>query len=156
MENNAGTSRRSSLEGRRATCGYILAMGANRLPLINQWERMHGRDADSAGRPRVVGGGVAGPVRDRTARAALPKVPEGFEVRLVAAVPAVLYPCQVATAPDGSLFVAEDPMDQVGPSEAKPIDRILLFRDGKEPVVFADGFNADLRHGLARRGSSTS
>ena len=28
-------------------------------------------------------------------------------------------------------------MDQVGPAN-KPIDRILLFRDGKEPVVFAD------------------
>ena len=74
-------------------------------------------------------------------RAALPKVPDDFAVRLVAAVPAVQYPCQVATAPDGSLFVAEDPMDQVGPA-SKPIDRILLFKDGKEPVVFADKLNA--------------
>ena len=55
-----------------------------------------------------------------------PKVPEGFKIRLVAAVPAVQYPCQVATAPDGSLFVAEDPMDQVGPAN-KPIDRILAL-----------------------------
>lgn len=70
-----------------------------------------------------------------------PKVPDGFAIRLVAAVPAVEYPCQVATAPDGSLFVGEDPMDQVGPAD-KPIDRILLFRDGKEPVVFADKLNA--------------
>ena len=75
------------------------------------------------------------------ARAQLPKVPDGFKIRLVAAVPAVQYPCQVATAPDGSLFVGEDPMDQVGPA-TKPIDRILLFRDGKEPVVFADKLNA--------------
>ncbi len=72
---------------------------------------------------------------------ALPKVADGFKIRLVAAVPAVQYPCQVATAPDGSLFVGEDPMDQVGPAD-KPIDRILLFRDGKEPVVFADKLNA--------------
>src|SRR5262245_65866773 len=76
-----------------------------------------------------------------TARAALPKVPDGFEIRLVAAVPAVQYPCQVATAPDGSLFVGEDPMDQVGPA-SQPIDRILRFREGKEPVVFADKLNA--------------
>ena len=76
-----------------------------------------------------------------SALAALPKVPDGFKIRLVAAVPAVQYPCQVATAPDGSLFVGEDPMDQVGPAD-KPIDRILLFRDGKEPVVFADKLNA--------------
>ena len=75
------------------------------------------------------------------AEAALPKVPEGFKIRLVAAVPAVQYPCQVATAPDGSLFVAEDPMDQVGPAN-KPGDRVLLFREGKEPVVFAETLNA--------------
>ena len=70
-----------------------------------------------------------------------PKVPDGFAIRLVAAVPAVEYPCQVATAPNGSLFVGEDPMDQVGPAD-KPIDRILLFRDGKDPIVFADKLNA--------------
>ncbi|MDR3636422.1 MAG: HEAT repeat domain-containing protein, partial [Isosphaeraceae bacterium] len=75
------------------------------------------------------------------ARAALPKVPDGFEVRLVATVPAVLYPCQVATSPDGSLFVAEDPMDQVGPYEAKH-GRILRFQDGKDPLPFAEGFRA--------------
>jgi putative membrane-bound dehydrogenase-like protein len=75
------------------------------------------------------------------ASAASPKVPDGFETRLVATVPAVLYPCQLATAPDGALFVAEDPMDQVGPYESKN-GRILLFRDGKEPIVFADGFRA--------------
>ncbi len=32
-------------------------------------------------------------------------------------------------------------MDQVGPAD-KPIDRILLFRDGKDPVVFAEKLNA--------------
>ncbi len=73
--------------------------------------------------------------------AAGPKVPEGFEARLVAAVPAVNYPCQVATAPDGSLFVAEDPMDQVGPYESFK-GRILRLRDGKDPEVFAEGFRA--------------
>ena len=76
------------------------------------------------------------------ARADLPKVPEGFEARLVATVPAVSYPSQVATAPDGSLFVAEDPMDQVGPYEADH-GRILQFKPGKdEPTVFAEGFRA--------------
>jgi len=76
-----------------------------------------------------------------SARGALPKVPEGFDVRLVATVPAVLYPCQVATGPDGALFVAEDPMDQVGPYESKN-GRILLFQDGKDPIVYAEGFRA--------------
>lgn len=76
-----------------------------------------------------------------TARAELPKVPEGFTCRLVASVPAVAYPCQVAAGPGGRLFVAEDPMDQVGPYEADH-GRILLFRDGDDPVVFADGLRA--------------
>src|SRR5262245_40360008 len=75
------------------------------------------------------------------AQAQLPQVPDGFKIRLVAAVPAVQYPSQVATAPDGSLYVGEDPMDQVGPA-TKPIDRILLFREGKDPIVFADKLNA--------------
>ncbi len=70
-----------------------------------------------------------------------PKVPEGFEVRLVATVPAVQYPCQVATGPGGMLFVAEDPMDQTGPYESSN-GRILLFREGQDPVVFAEGLRA--------------
>jgi putative membrane-bound dehydrogenase-like protein len=77
----------------------------------------------------------------RAASPPLPTVPAGFEIRLLASVPTVEYPCQLATAPDGALYVAEDPMDQVGPSN-QPIDRILLFREGKEPVVFADKLNA--------------
>lgn len=76
-----------------------------------------------------------------SASAALPRVPEGFEIRLVAAVPAVQYPCQVFSAPDGALYVAENPMDQIGPAD-QPIDRILVFRDGRPPVVFADKLNA--------------
>ncbi|HZW32602.1 MAG TPA: PVC-type heme-binding CxxCH protein, partial [Isosphaeraceae bacterium] len=105
--------------------------------------RVHRSLRDSAARGRhgwlvmALAGLLIGWGTVRSARGALPKVPEGFQIRLVAAVPAVQYPCQVATAPDGSLFVAEDPMDQVGPAD-RPIDRILLFRDGKEPVVFAD------------------
>ncbi len=73
----------------------------------------------------------------------MPEVPEGFRIRLVAAVPAVEYPSQIATAPDGSLFVAEDPMDQVGPYEADH-GRILRFPPGPnaEPTVFAEGFRA--------------
>ena len=73
--------------------------------------------------------------------AGLPKVPDDLEVRLVASVPTVLYPSQLATAPDGSLFVGVDPMDQVGPYEAHDA-KIYLYKDGKEPVVFAEGFRA--------------
>ncbi len=76
-----------------------------------------------------------------TARAGLPKVPDDLEVRLVANVPALLYPCQVATAPDGALYVAVDPMDQVGPYESYN-GKIYVYREGQEPILFADGFRA--------------
>ncbi len=70
-----------------------------------------------------------------------PRIADDFQARLVANVPAVVYPCQVATAPDGALFIAEDPMDQVGPYEADH-GKILVIRDGKDPVLFAEGFRA--------------
>ncbi len=73
--------------------------------------------------------------------AGLPKVPDDFEVRLVANVPNFLYACQVATAPDGALYVAVDPMDQVGPYESD-LGQIYVYREGKEPVLFAEGFRA--------------
>lgn len=78
----------------------------------------------------------------------LPEVADGFEIRLFAAVPAATFPCQVATGPDGSLFVAEDPMDQIGPHEADH-GRIVKFApgpDGKpasdKPTIFADNLRA--------------
>ena len=78
--------------------------------------------------PAAIGGG-------------LPKVPDDLEVRLVANVPAFLYACQVATAPDGALYVAVDPMDQVGPYESN-LGKIYVYREGQEPVLFAEGFRA--------------
>lgn len=75
------------------------------------------------------------------ASGAVPRVPDGFEARLVATVPAVLYPCQVATAPGHRLFVAEDPMDQIGPYESFH-GRILQFVNDQDPAVFAEGFRA--------------
>jgi putative membrane-bound dehydrogenase-like protein len=71
----------------------------------------------------------------------LPKVPDDLEVRLVANVPAFLYACQVATAPDGALYVAVDPMDQIGPYESN-LGKIYVYREGQEPVLFAEGFRA--------------
>ena len=70
-----------------------------------------------------------------------PKVADDFEVRLIAYVPAIRFPSQVATEPDGGLFIAEDPMDQEGPYESKG-GKILLLKDGQAPRPFADGFRA--------------
>ena len=74
--------------------------------------------------------------------AGLPKVPDDLQVRLVASFPELLYPSQLATAPDGSLFVAVDPMDQVGPYESDGRRRSYRYREGKDPILFAEGFRA--------------
>ena len=71
----------------------------------------------------------------------LPKVPDDFEARLLAYVPAIHFPSQVATAPGGGVFIAEDPMDQEGPYEATHA-KILLLRAGKPATTFAEGFRA--------------
>jgi len=78
---------------------------------------------------------------DAARAAGLPKVPDDLEVRLVANVPSFLYACQVACAPDGALYVAVDPMDQVGPYESNQ-GKIFVYREGKDPVLFAEGFRA--------------
>ena len=80
-------------------------------------------------------------MKTSVATAGLPKVPDDFEVRLVASVPSFLYACQVAAAPDGALYVAVDPMDQVGPYESDR-GKIFVYREGQEPTVFAEGFRA--------------
>ncbi len=69
------------------------------------------------------------------------KVPPGFEARLLVAVPQIEFPLQIATAPDGTLFIAEDPMDQVGPFDAND-GVILSLRDGQVTGVFAKGLRA--------------
>jgi putative membrane-bound dehydrogenase-like protein len=74
-------------------------------------------------------------------------VPGGFVAEIVAEAPEVRWPSAVHCLEDGSLLVAEDPMDMVGPAH-EPIDRILRFALGKRrpdqrlTTVFAEGLYA--------------
>lgn len=72
-------------------------------------------------------------------------VPEGFVVELVQEAPELRWPSAVHCLSDGSLLVAEDPMDMPGPAD-RPIDRILRYRwlaDGSfERTVFCEGLYA--------------
>ena len=69
------------------------------------------------------------------------KVPKDWKAQVVAQPPELVFPSVVEVAPDGRIFVAEDPMDMVGPT-TKPGDRILcIFPDGHK-TVFADHLNA--------------
>ncbi len=53
--------------------------------------------------------------------------PTGFAVDLVDVAPNLRWPSAVHCRADGSLLVAEDPMDMPGPSD-QPLDRIWLYR----------------------------
>ena len=75
-------------------------------------------------------------------------VPTGFTADLVARAPDIRWPSAVHCLDDGSLLVAEDPMDMIGPAD-QPIDRILRLEfdhgdlvGGYSSTVFADGLYA--------------
>ena len=64
-----------------------------------------------------------------------------WKVEIIRQVPEIHSPSVVTCAPDGRVFVAEDPMD-MGLSSKDPADRILcIFPDGHQ-TVFAEGLHA--------------
>ncbi len=78
-----------------------------------------------------------------------PKAMEGWKVEVMAQMPQkgdwpesaklppMHYPSVVCAVPDGRVFVVEDPMDMIGPSD-KPGDRILCIHPDGKINVFAD------------------
>jgi putative membrane-bound dehydrogenase-like protein len=68
---------------------------------------------------------------------AAPQGPADWKVEVVAEQPTINYCSVVCCAPDGRVFVAEDPMDMVGPSN-QPIDRIMCLHPDGKWTVFAD------------------
>src|SRR4051812_39880466 len=65
-----------------------------------------------------------------------PSSPE-WKLEVLKEKPAIHTPSVVAAAPDGRIFVAEDPMDQQGPGN-KPGDRVLCIHPDGKVTVFAD------------------
>ena len=74
---------------------------------------------------------------------AAPTAVPGWKVELVAQAPDIKHPSVVCTAPDGRVFVAEDPMDirEDTPAESKNGRIICLHPDGKR-TVFAEKLHA--------------
>lgn len=70
-----------------------------------------------------------------------PKGPADWKVEVVAKFPDIKFPSVLSFAPDGRLFIGEDPMDMEGPA-TKPGDRILCMHPDGKVTVFADGLNA--------------
>lgn len=71
----------------------------------------------------------------------LPQCPPDWKVEVVAAPPQLKHPSVVCCAPDGRVFVAEDPMD-MGNDSSKPTDRILCFHPDGKITVFAENLYA--------------
>lgn len=60
-----------------------------------------------------------------------------WKVEVLAEKPAIHHPSVVYPAPDGRIFLAEDPMDMKGSSK-DPADRILVIHPDGKITVFAD------------------
>ena len=59
----------------------------------------------------------------------------GWEIKLVAEAPVIRHPSVVCVAPDGRVFVAEDPMDISTKKASEQLGRIIcLFPDGRMTV----------------------
>ncbi|MEW4570426.1 HEAT repeat domain-containing protein [Tautonia sp. JC769] len=69
---------------------------------------------------------------------ALPEVPEGWTIELVAEAPAILYPTAIVAAPDGTVYLGQDPMDMPGPP-TEPIDSVVAIRPDGSISTFAEG-----------------
>ena len=87
----------------------------------------------------VVAGVLAAPA---VASGQLPQPRDGWRIELVAEVPAIRHPSVVCAAPDGRIFVAEDPMDiATAHADAKEGRIVCLHPDGRM-TTFADGLHA--------------
>jgi len=71
----------------------------------------------------------------------LPVCPSDWKVELVAAAPMIKHPSVVCCAPDGRIFVGEDPMD-MGNDSKKPTDRIICLHPDGKTTVFAENLHA--------------
>src|SRR5947199_5786030 len=71
----------------------------------------------------------------------LPVCPPDWKVELIAEAPQLIHPSAVCVAPDGRVFVGQDPMDMGLPSD-KPADYILCFHPDGQVNVFATNLYA--------------
>jgi putative membrane-bound dehydrogenase-like protein len=71
-----------------------------------------------------------------------PACPPDWKIELIAAAPQINHPSVVCSAPDGRVFVAEDPMDISTPRADLTLGRIICFHPDGKTTVFAQGLHA--------------
>src|SRR5262245_21182941 len=72
---------------------------------------------------------------------ALPKCPPDWKVEVIARVPQLEHPSVVCAAPDGRIFVAQDPVDMRLASDS-PSDSILCIHPDGKITLFATNLHA--------------
>src|SRR5258708_6300269 len=72
---------------------------------------------------------------------ALPKCPADWKVEVVARHPQVQHPSVVCCAPDGCIFIAQDPVDMGLPSDSASDSILCIHPDGKT-TLFATNLHA--------------
>ncbi|MBI2946148.1 MAG: HEAT repeat domain-containing protein, partial [Verrucomicrobia bacterium] len=75
---------------------------------------------------------------DARAQGPLPTCPPDWKLELVAAAPKIRHPSVVACAPDGRIFVAEDPMDISALSANLALGRIVCLHPDGRTTLFAE------------------
>lgn len=73
--------------------------------------------------------------------AEIPQPRANWKMELIAEAPKIKHPSVVACAPDGKIFVAEDPMDITRPAHVAE-GRILCFHPDGRATVFAENLHA--------------
>lgn len=74
--------------------------------------------------------------------AELPVCPPDWSIEVVASAPKIKHPTVVCSAPDGRVFVAEDPMDISTPHADLALGRIICFHPDGKVTVFAEKLHA--------------
>ena len=68
----------------------------------------------------------------------LPVCPPDWKIELIASAPQINHPTVVCSAPDGRVFVAEDPMDISTPRADLTLGRIICFHPDGKRTIFAE------------------
>jgi putative membrane-bound dehydrogenase-like protein len=74
--------------------------------------------------------------------APLPTPPRDWKLEVIASAPQLRHPSVVCCAPDGRVFVGEDPMDISLPSADLALGRVLCFHPDGQVTTFADNLHA--------------
>src|SRR4051812_22297342 len=88
----------------------------------------------------VIAMSCAGASRPRAAE--LPTPPAGWKLEGIARAPVIRHPSVVCCAPDGRVFVAEDPMDIRLPAADAAGGRIVCIHPDGRATTFADKLHA--------------